>query len=166
MKKHTIVGKTISLEIKTYKFEVKQKSITVSYWVETKEDLAKIGKQMLGLLWPCEPTRLMGLKVSHLSDKSEIQKESDSKLITDFAKPKNMNEVEKPNEPKVMEESKVVNACHELPKKRERSEKVEPPKHCPKRRGKRYTTGDNDTVKLSDMNNIMEFYLILLTVVD
>jgi len=165
MRKHALVGKTVALEIKTYKYEVRQKSITVPYWVETKEDLSKVGKQLLGIVWPVEATRLIGLRVSNLTDKSDIESIVQDRQITDFIKPmakeseeQKSKSVPKPtktledskiyiedtNKAKKLEESKSV----ELEKKRERSEKQEGRHRGPKYKTKKMQEYEDDVVKL------------------
>lgn len=55
--------------------------------MKTKEEVLKTAYHLLDLVWPCEATRLLGLRLSNLVDKDEFSKSHGGmKLITDFAK--------------------------------------------------------------------------------
>ncbi len=125
------------------------RSLTVPTWVDSGGEMAKICKELLASIWPCEPTRLMGIKLSNLAEKSEIETE---KLITDFAKPTEKKvATEEEKEKVIVPLSQTENL--DLPKKRPRSDKVDVPPSRNAHRKIRRSKGnqkddDEDIVKL------------------
>jgi len=107
--------------------------LTTKELIESKEDIAKISKHLLGLLWPCEATRLIGLKVSNLLDKVEAEQMNE----------KNEEVLRKQNEG--MSSVKKRSLEQEPPKKRGR--KTEQPKKNQKRRSRK---GQSDNIMKLD----------------
>eukprot|EP00347_Sterkiella_histriomuscorum_P010175 403377318 len=73
--KRKIAGLNISLEIKTTEFSVLQKSLTLKSYIWTQEDLQLYSHQLLEIMWPSKPARLIGVKLSHLKNQHEVKKD-------------------------------------------------------------------------------------------
>ena len=62
-----LVAKTIILEFKTIKFNVKQRSTTFMHYIFEREDILKASEELLKIMWPIgEPVRLIGIRFMHL----------------------------------------------------------------------------------------------------
>lgn len=79
-----MVGRTVTLELKNTKFEVKNRGVTQKNYISTKEELSKAGREILEMLWPHEPIRLMGLKLSNLKEKETFEEEEKSGIKSFF----------------------------------------------------------------------------------
>lgn len=79
-----MVGRTVTLELKNTKFEVKNRGVTQKNYISTKEELFKAGREILEMLWPHEPIRLMGLKLSNLKEKETFEEEEKSGIKSFF----------------------------------------------------------------------------------
>jgi DNA polymerase kappa len=60
---NNLMGRTLVLEFKSFKFENKIKSMTFPHYLFTKNQLIKYGIILLNQAWPVEATRLMGLRL-------------------------------------------------------------------------------------------------------
>jgi DNA polymerase kappa len=58
-----VMGKTLVLEFKNFKFETKIKSMTFPHYLYTQNQFKKYGMLLLNQAWPIEPIRLMGLRM-------------------------------------------------------------------------------------------------------
>lgn len=79
-----MAGRTLTLELKNTKFEIKNRGVTQKNYISTKEELFKAGREILEMLWPHEPVRLMGLKLSNLKDKEAVVEEEKSGIKSFF----------------------------------------------------------------------------------
>lgn len=64
-----VMGKTLVLEFKNYKFETKIKSMTFPHYLYTQNQFKKYGMLLLNQAWPIEPIRLMGLRLQNMRDR-------------------------------------------------------------------------------------------------
>jgi DNA polymerase kappa len=64
--KRKVAGITVTLELKSVKFEVVQKSMTVKSYIWLAEDIARYCHQILDTIWPYDKVRLIGVKLSNL----------------------------------------------------------------------------------------------------
>jgi DNA polymerase-4 len=81
--KRKVAGITVSLEIKSVKYEVIQKSVTIKTYIWLAEDLQRQSFQILDSVWPCEKARLIGIKLSGLKNQADVRKD---KQLTQFFK--------------------------------------------------------------------------------
>ncbi|KAM3127030.1 hypothetical protein pb186bvf_020874 [Paramecium bursaria] len=70
------IGNHLTLTIKTAKFEVRNKSIQLPQYTNSQLMISQFGKQILKLMWPIEPIRLLGLKMQQLKQPQMLQKQS------------------------------------------------------------------------------------------
>jgi hypothetical protein len=66
---NNLMGRTLVLEFKSFKFENKIKSMTFPHYLFTKNQLIKYGIILLNQAWPVEATRLMGLRLQNMRDR-------------------------------------------------------------------------------------------------
>lgn len=65
IEKQGLMGRTITLEIKDIQYNLKSKGITLPDYICTKEDMIKACSSLLDDIWPCPPTRLIGISLSN-----------------------------------------------------------------------------------------------------
>ena len=69
MDKHSIMGKTITLKIKYFDFELHTRSKTVNFYLNSADDIFDIASELLIVpIKPQKPVRLLGIQVSNLHD--------------------------------------------------------------------------------------------------
>jgi hypothetical protein len=62
-KENNLMGRTLVLEFKSFKFEMHIKSMTFPHYLFNKMQFVKYGIILLNQAWPVEATRLMGLRL-------------------------------------------------------------------------------------------------------
>ncbi|CDW84079.1 dna polymerase iv kappa [Stylonychia lemnae] len=66
-----LVAKTLTLELKTSKFNIKQRSTTFHQYIQEKNDIVRASEELLNVMWPInEPVRLIGIRGSTNSDEA------------------------------------------------------------------------------------------------
>lgn len=94
MKKEKLKGKTVTIKLKTVKFEVKSRSFSPLNPVSTYEEISSAAKDLLkNEINACFPDplrlRLMGVRLSNFHESiSESSKDGRQNTITEFLKPK------------------------------------------------------------------------------
>ena len=69
-----LVAKTLTIEFKTVKFNIRQRSTTFHHYVFEKGDLCKASLELLKIMWPIgEPVRLIGIRLMHLRSRTKEQ---------------------------------------------------------------------------------------------
>ena len=92
------------------------RSITTNY-IKSKEDIIEIAKNLLDSMWPCEPIKLLRLKLSNLLDEKEFHEKNEKmKLITEFTKVIDKDELNKKHQENLKEFT-----TEECSKKREKT---------------------------------------------
>jgi len=81
--KRKVAGCTLTVEFKNTKFQVVQKSQSLKNYIFEFEDLFKTSMQIVDANWPCDPLRLVGVKLSNLRNQHELKKD---KNLNDFFK--------------------------------------------------------------------------------
>jgi hypothetical protein len=107
--KQDVSGKLFSIEIKTSDFKVIQKSRLVHYYINKHIQFMQLSQDLLKSLWPCKPTRLLGVRLGNLTQNSEIH--DDERVlgnIAQFAKKLSKDDIETQRK-KVSEELKKEN---------------------------------------------------------
>jgi len=72
MGQRNILGKTVTLKIKYYDFKVNTRSKTLDYYLNSKEEILRVAKELL--IYPVAPiknVRLMGIQISNLNINSK-----------------------------------------------------------------------------------------------
>eukprot|EP00347_Sterkiella_histriomuscorum_P000280 403376484 len=76
-----ILARTLSIEFKTEKFMLKQRSLTFNQHICHKDDIMRYANELLNAVWPVEPCRMMMLKLNNLRNRTE--KDSTESLLKD-----------------------------------------------------------------------------------
>jgi DNA polymerase kappa len=64
-----LMGRTLCVEFKSYKFRMRIKSLTFPHYLYTKNQFIKYAIILLNQAWPVEATRLMGLRLQNMRDR-------------------------------------------------------------------------------------------------
>ena len=65
------MGRTLVLEYKSFKFEVRIKSMTFPHYLYNKNQFIKYGILLLNQAWPIEATRLMALRLQNMRNRNK-----------------------------------------------------------------------------------------------
>jgi DNA polymerase-4 len=83
MANHNIMGKTVTIKIKYFDFELNTRSRTVQNFINTENEIFDIASELLFVpVKPIKPVRLLGIQVSNLN--TETDKEYAKQLSFDF----------------------------------------------------------------------------------
>jgi hypothetical protein len=75
-----LMAKTIIIEFKTIKYNIKQRSTTFSHYIFERCDIVKASLELLKILWPLnEPVRLIGIRFMHLRDRTSAPRSNKNK---------------------------------------------------------------------------------------
>jgi DNA polymerase IV len=73
IEKHHVSGKTVTLKIKFYDFEVITRSKTLDYYIDDKESVFQEAKQLLEKEYPLKkPVRLLGVTLSNFKEEDHL----------------------------------------------------------------------------------------------
>ena len=76
VKEKGICGKHVGITLKTHKFQVKTKGQQLERYVSSEEEIYKIAQQLFEECWPCDPLRLIGIRLGELLAKNDLNKNS------------------------------------------------------------------------------------------
>ena len=66
------MAKTLTLELKTVKFNIKQRSTNFNNYVFERSDIVRASEELLNVMWPIgEPVRLIGIRLMGLRSKAK-----------------------------------------------------------------------------------------------
>ena len=82
------MAKHISVNAKTHKFEVKSKNMILDKYIKAQEDIYSIACKLLKQLWPLDPVRLLGIKLSDLIDEQSLKEKGIEKYLVKQPKAK------------------------------------------------------------------------------
>lgn len=83
MSKSNIMGKTLTLKIKYYDFEMNTRSRTMQYYFDSENEIFDIATELLMIpIKPIKPVRLLGIQISHLN--TELSRDYGKQLAFDF----------------------------------------------------------------------------------
>ena len=83
-----LMAKTMTLELKTVKFDVKQRSNTFNAYIYRKRDLMQESVKLLKGLWPLTiASRLMGIRLNNIRSRAAIGLPDCAIKDTDFEQP-------------------------------------------------------------------------------
>lgn len=76
-------GRTVTLKVKYNNFQIMTRAKSVSHWVETRDEFARLGRELLEEALPLPmPIRLMGLTLSNLDRGEEESPQKDSAQLS------------------------------------------------------------------------------------
>lgn len=84
------MAKHITVNAKTHKFEVKSKNLVLDKFIKSKEEIFTNSCILLKQLWPLDPVRLLGIKLSELISEETLKSQGIEKY---FAKNNNNNNI-------------------------------------------------------------------------
>ena len=70
------LGKNLVVHIKTHKFEEKSKNFKLSKFVDSYEEILNFSLKLFEELYPCDPLRLIGVRISEIIDKQTLNEKS------------------------------------------------------------------------------------------
>lgn len=76
------IAKHISLNAKTHKFEVKSKNLMLDKYIKSKDEIFAFSCILLKQLWPLDPVRLLGIKLSDLIDEQSFKENGIEKYFS------------------------------------------------------------------------------------
>jgi DNA polymerase IV len=77
IEKHHVSGKTVTLKIKFYDFEVITRSKTLDYYIDDKDSVFQEAKQLLEKEYPLKkPVRLLGVTLSNFKEENHLPVQS------------------------------------------------------------------------------------------
>jgi DNA polymerase kappa len=74
LKEQNTVGKTITLGIQNEKFNYKEKSKSLIFYIQNSDDIAKQAIRILNESWPFDKSRLIRVKISNTAGASKMSK--------------------------------------------------------------------------------------------
>jgi DNA polymerase IV len=85
MSRKSLMGKTVTVKIKYFDFEMNTRSRTVSNYLESSTEIFEIASELLFIpVKPIKPVRLLGIQISNLN--TDTAKRYDKQLTFDFWK--------------------------------------------------------------------------------
>jgi len=92
------MAKHITVNAKTHKFEVKSKNLILDKYIKSQEEIFTLSCKLLRQLWPLDPVRLLGIKLSDLIDEQMLKEQGIEKYLVRHSKGKISEDLKKSEE--------------------------------------------------------------------
>lgn len=70
---NNFLSKHVCLQIKTHKFEMKSKGSEIEKYIKTADEIYENSIKLLKMVWPIDPVRLLGIKLSDLIHEDKLK---------------------------------------------------------------------------------------------
>lgn len=98
------MAKHITVNAKTHKFEVKSKNLMLDKFIKSKDEIFVNSCILLKQLWPLDPVRLLGIKLSELISEETFKSQGIEKYFAKNSLNKEKNEIKNEEDESLLDE--------------------------------------------------------------